>query len=213
MTTITDHSCLGFQNLTVANVPQSAEEYDTLAGKPGVCLEDAIDNTLYRSWNAEFRKGMSESLAKSESFPRIVEKQSNPKKDGSTTPIYESEKKHLGRYLAAQVEAGNKPEDVMKSLTPLAQAVANSLKFDPKPSARGGSGVGKEFHNALNSYLAGVGDTEDNRKSFASKIEALNPGFIVALDENGVPTNDGLAAGIKANSERKAKESVAELAA
>ena len=50
---------LGFTKLKF-NGPGTVEDYDRAAGKVGACLEDAVDNTIYRStlpeWQAAFAK-------------------------------------------------------------------------------------------------------------------------------------------------------------
>src|SRR5437660_12881398 len=46
------------------NGPSTVEEYDQAAGRVGACLEDAIDNTIYRStlpeWQGSFAKKLTE---------------------------------------------------------------------------------------------------------------------------------------------------------
>lgn len=52
-------------SLTVAiPVPESIEEYDTLAGKQGLCLASAVDNVVYRNVLNDFRYYFCEEFEK-----------------------------------------------------------------------------------------------------------------------------------------------------
>lgn len=55
-------------------VPESIDEYDTLAGKPGLCLVSAVDNVVYRNVLNDFRYYFCEEFEKAAlaEFPGYV---------------------------------------------------------------------------------------------------------------------------------------------
>ena len=202
MKTITDHNALGFSNLVVNGVPESAEEFDTIAGKSGACVEEAISNVLYRGWNAEFRKGVQKAIKDTTGFERLVVKQGPPKKDGTTSPIYESEADYVKRYLAQEVGLGKTKDAVMADLNGIAIGVAKSLKFDPKPSTRS-TGPGKEWEAAAQSTLSSINNDPARVAKLVAKLEGLNEGMEITVGEDGLVSVEELAKALKTNAARE----------
>lgn len=105
-------------------VPDSVEEYNNLAPKrSNPCLEDAVQNTLYRSVFNRFRDRLCEALEKYSKLERV---NSGTKEE----PKYEAEGVYIRKVLAHLATArGLDPaakatkDQLIKELTPLAQTV------------------------------------------------------------------------------------------
>src|SRR5580765_8171411 len=61
------------------NGPESVEEYDQKAKKPGQCLEDAINNTIYRGTLPEWQDEFARVLAKETGVAREVDAEATAK--------------------------------------------------------------------------------------------------------------------------------------
>ena len=138
------------------SVTETAEEFDILAGKVGACVEEAISNVIYRGWNATFRENFVDALEKQTGIARRLDdkamaKATPRKSDGKIADIYES----AGSYYAfVQAQTSTTPKDHQS----LAEKVAASIAFDPKPSART-SKPGKELVAAADAIIAKGAET------------------------------------------------------
>lgn len=208
------NTCLGFK-LSVS-VPSDTEEFDKLAGKPGAALDEANNNVLYRGWNAEFRQTFLEKMETETKVPWPVDKKKTEagkaRADGTKSEVLVSH----GDYFDLLVAKGF----TVEQMTPIAVEVAKEIAFDPAASPRSGGKIGKEFLTAADQML--LPEFRDKLAGRIAKLESLNPGLKIALDDKGdeakgvapdatLPSRDTLAKAIKVNADRKYR--IAQLAA
>lgn len=205
---IIQNKCLGF-NLSVT-VPDSVEDFDKAAGKPGAALGEAIKNVIYRGWNAEFRRAFLERMEKDSEIPWPVDQKKTDaqpdRKDGKPkTPVHIPE----GDYFDL-LKAKGYTQDQM---APIAVEVAAGIAFDPAAAEGGGGRIGKEYLTAAEDVIkSGV----ERVTRVKSKLEQSNPGLTVDLDPATADVKNeehvkALARAIKTNADRKAREALAEL--
>lgn len=189
----------------IVAVPASVEEYDALAPKrTDACLVDAVANTMYRGGHPVIRDAFVEAVAAKTGIARRVKKQGPPKKDGTTSPIYESE----GEYIKF-VLANKKPDGtpwVLSEFQPEMDAAAATYTFNPAESESSGGPVGKEYMDLAAQMLA---QTDKIAHRVAALVK-LNPGLTVDSTD-GVYDQKSLARGLAANAARKAREEFSEL--
>lgn len=198
---------LGFE-LSVT-VPDSVEDFDKLAGKPGAALTEAINNVIYRGWNNDFRATFLERVEKETKVAWPVDQkktdaQPERKDKKPKTPILIPE----GDYLDLVIAAGYTREQLL----PIAVEVAAEITFDPKSEGRGTGKVGKQFLEAAEQVLS---KDDAHVAKVVGNLERLNPGLKVALDDEkveGRPSKETLAKAIKVNEDRKRADNMAELA-
>ena len=164
-------STLGFK-LNV-QVPETVEEFDTLAKAVGAALEYANRNVLYRSVFAKFRASLSEAVENQTSIPRKTEQTGKKVKDdeGNDTDedqerYCESEKIYFDRVVAKLVKTGEfeNKELAAASFGALAQKTIDTIAFDPSEPERAASGPRK----VAKSYVELAQKASDN-----GKLEAL----------------------------------------
>lgn len=217
-TTARNNTTLGLSVL-VPGVPVTCEGYNELAaprtGNP--CLEDAVNSTIYRSWNTEFRETFVDKVAevlKAEAvasadgneeagkpFDRAIVKYGPDKKDAETgkmvqgNPVYEQDGAFLDRILGI----ANKKVTEFQSV---ADEVAAGIAFDPSPSTRTG-----RLPKAIEELLEKLHKekTPEQLVTIAANIERLNPGVRVPVAD-GVVDRQALGRGLKLNAERAARE-------
>ena len=162
MKTIQNTSC-GFT--FPVSVPESADEFDRLAGRPGACLDEAISNVTYRGVNHDFRKEMCDALeTQLEDFERAFEIKVNEKTGKETKVHTEKELAFINRALAD----GHATEE---ELNKIAQQVAATLEFDPSPSKRAKK-VDKQIVAMAEGILAAIEAGSTTPDVVKSKIEA-----------------------------------------
>jgi hypothetical protein len=136
---------LGF-NVTVS-VPSSVEENDSLAGKVGATLDDAVDNVVYRSGDGlpAFREALANGIEVATGIKRVSEPvmtkatadtPAQQKKDEQGELVFkytESEADYIDRVLA---QTGRSRESFIDQAT----AAQTSVKYDPKASERSAAG-------------------------------------------------------------------------
>jgi len=67
------------------NVPETVEEYDQLAKKPGMCLEDATDNVIYRGVLPQFWAALATALNAEYGIPfKMKDHPTKKEADGKT---------------------------------------------------------------------------------------------------------------------------------
>lgn len=94
--------CVGV-NYTIS-VPETAAEFDALAKREGACVEEAINNTIYRGTNADFRDAYLGALCEKYSYTRPTEPDKSGAKDAQGNPrlvFVNSEKKEIDIIIAA----------------------------------------------------------------------------------------------------------------
>jgi hypothetical protein len=185
--------------------PSTVAEYDALAPKrTDACLTDAIANTMYRGGHPVIRDKFVELVAAHTGIARRVAKQGPPKKDGTTSPIYESEGKYIAFVLA------NKKEDgtpwVLSEFQPLMDEAAATYTFNPAEAESSGGPVGKEYMDLAAQMLAQT----DKIAHRVAALEKLNPGLSIEA-KDGAYDQKSLARGLAANAARKAREEFNEL--
>ncbi len=194
------------------SVPETAEEYDKLAGETNACVEDAVNQIVMHKTLSKFRDKFAEALEKSLtvdgvcSIPWPEDKEATakatPKKDGTVTAVHITPKDY---FKLVQAKEG-KPASAYQHL---ADTVSASLTFDPSESERAGGRVSKANTAAAESLLK---DSDRTRRAI-STLEARNVGLKVEVDAEGLPTADELARAIAVDKARAAKELIDSLGA
>lgn len=160
---------LGFD--LVKSVPESIEEYDSLAKRQGACLDDAINSTLYRGTFAMFRDlflhGQEADEANGitafegvESITGIERKTKEVKSGDKTTTVYdETEGNYWKRVIAEKF--GGDADKAKAEFAAVAQEAMNRAEFDPSIAERKSSGpktVAKQYVSiATDAVNAGKG--------------------------------------------------------
>jgi len=158
--------------LTVAlTVAESVDEFDRLAGKVGACLEEAVDNIVYRGGMADFRDtflhgdaskniiGVEEETGIEREFETRELKSKNADGSANTTDVWtESEAVYFNRVKATLVKNGTYPsvEAVLAHFQDLANQVAASITFDPaaaEPKTRAPRKASKENLAIAQKYI------------------------------------------------------------
>jgi hypothetical protein len=200
-------------DLTV-QVPATLDEAKAAFGESGVLLA-AIRQTFYGPWNSAFRKAFVKLLEETTGVARRPQTRngepilSAPKKDGTRTPVLETESK----YLAFLQESGAiSPEDY----TRIGNEVAATIAFEI-PDAERQAAPAKEFVTSAKVILAKVeagaisartGEpiTED---SFTASFESSNAG--VTLESLGGFTIEGIARALQIDDKRLKAERLGSL--
>ena len=181
------------------DVPETVEEYDTLAGKIGMALADAISNCVYRSWNPAFGRAAVKRLCEKYDV-EVPQKHANgkpvfgaKKKDGTQSPILLGSQQFVKHLL----DEGTMSEDEWAEE---ATAIAKAVPFDPSESSGGGR-IKKEYLETAANILTAIENKQTTAKDFVKLIETNNPGFKV-----GEPTVENIAVAVKTDQERIANE-------
>lgn len=191
-------------------VPDSNEEFDKLAGRTNAANEDAVKYNVLHGWNTEFRSAFVEAVEKDTKVAILVDQaktdKAPKKKDGSVTNVMENDLVYFRRVLA-------ETQRTAISFQPLAQQVADSIPLQLSETARAGR-IGKEYTSAAEELVSKAAAGTVDLSKVVANLERLNPGLTIEIDpETSQPTVEGLAKGIKANSDRKRAEDMQELAA
>lgn len=119
------------------NVPESVEEYDSLAKKQGACLEAAIDHEVYHGTLGDVRDRFAEEVGKKHGITRreigtgVFEGEGDAKVEVTKT---EKNDVYLARVAAEKGLTGDAPfQDIADSLS---AGGANEVKFDPSVRER-----------------------------------------------------------------------------
>lgn len=185
--------------VTVRGCPESADEFDKLAGKAGAALMEAVNNVIWRKWNPEFRSKLIERLTPEfGALQNKLDKSGNPVQIGtdeeSGEAIYakETEKDYVDRI---QAEGKVSKAD----LQVIAQEVADKIPFDPSTSE---STPAKKFVDAAENVLARVKAGEKSISDIVAKLKGRNAGMI--LSDN--PDVNELAAALRDDEARAIAE-------
>jgi hypothetical protein len=121
----------------------SVEEYDAAAGRTGACLEDAVNNTIYRSTLPEWQNAFGKLLQEKTGIPREIDPKATAqvkeraKNPGETKAVPERFRTYNTRVRKLYAGAdGDKEGDPAKiaELQTWAQEVATSITVDPSPA-------------------------------------------------------------------------------
>jgi hypothetical protein len=170
-------------------VPENAAEFDQLAKREGACVEEAVNNVLYRGVLADFRSAVVAELVKETNKPLNTKPHPDGKKDtaGNILQVVdETEAKYINRVAA---ELGKNVSDFQyladRVMELKDETGAPVVAFDPTqrerkaPVAAGPTkqdianaqaliGAGREkFDKALARVSAITGKTYDNNAAFA----------------------------------------------
>jgi hypothetical protein len=123
-----EYSSLGLK--VNISVPSTVEEFDQNAKRTGACLDEAINNTVYRGVLADFREKFCEALETHTAIPRHTKDSGKKDSDGNAIMLYtESEGDYPKRAAAEQgVEVATYQH--------IADAVAAELVFDASARER-----------------------------------------------------------------------------
>lgn len=170
------------------NGPDSVEDYDRAAGKVGSCLEDAVENTIYRSTLPEFQDAFAKKVealtgqsrqVNTEATAAAKARSKNPEK---VKDIYETV-----RVFVNRATAGMSDED-KKALGQTAQEVADGISVDPSPSKRQG-GLRKDLKSKAESLLTLPPDQLESKvTTYLDYIE----GYDLDRDDQNKPTVESL---------------------
>lgn len=186
-------------------VPESVDEYNTLAKRPGnPCLDDAIDHTVYHDTLGDVRYHFAEALGKETGIER--RKKDTGELDAEKKPILKPENDGAYiNYILAQL--GKKATDFAH----LQADIMSKCAFDPSKAERIGVGgkIPKFATNAASELLAMHGKEINGKvvdaSAIAATLEGLNPEAPKTPPDTttGLPTVEGLAKLIAANEARK----------
>lgn len=207
-----EYSSLGLD--VPLSVPDSVQEFDLNAKRDGACLEEAVNNVVYRSALAEFREvflhgrkevkdsngnttapgidGVEQTTGISR---KSVEKELTSKdEDGKpkVVDVYDESEAVYFRRVCAQLAADRKQplDEIIKSFQPLASAVAASIKFDASAEARQPSGpkkLPKSYLEAAKKVIdAGKGDHVAAllKESLGREVTVSVEGLAAAMQED-----------------------------
>lgn len=177
-------------------VPESVDEFNTLAGNANACLDEATNNILYRSWLADFRSTYCEKLETTAGIERKTRDTGKKDTKGEPVLVYdESEAEFVKRVCA---EKGVE----ITAFKSLADEVAAGIAFDPKATERKTAGPKKlpKMYLEIAQKVLDAGAAEAVAAKLSGKL-----GITVA------PTLEGIAAAVKADQEAKKQQMVADL--
>lgn len=139
-------SSLGFDLKKL--VPETVEEYDSLARRVGACLDDAVNSTLYRGTFAEFRDlflmgreadGETPAFIGVEGLSGVKRLTKTEKRGEKEVEVYaETEGAYWKRVIATNF--GGDEEKAVLEFQSVAQAAMELAAFDPSVKERAPAG-------------------------------------------------------------------------
>lgn len=193
-------SSLGFQ-INVEGCPETPEEFDSMAGEPGACLDEALTNVIYRGYLNKFRTAVVAALAASFQFPTNDTDEPNPKKPGETIKKSEKDTLYVGRLLAELTKAAGSEDAAKSQIQSVFNTVASNLPFTMETIRTGGR-IGKEYLDSADNLIAQAESTGDQAtawEKFTANVQKQIPSFAFATDAStGFPTRESIAFAIKA---------------
>ena len=168
---------LGYE-LSVELPYNSVEEFDSLAGKKGACLERATQNFMAHTHNARMRKAMVEKLEEVSGIKR----ESSTDEDGKNVKYTETEQAYVSR-VEAQLMGTEEWANIRAEVTKAAQSVPVALEtireFGPNKQmvelARGLINEGRvdDFIAKHNLTLDTDWSNEENVKALAVEVKRI----------------------------------------
>lgn len=205
-------------------VPETVEEFDTLAGKVGACLESAIANEIYRGTNAEFRSAFIDALPEATGIQRNAiatgETEEIEDEDGNKSTVevtkLEDEGKYFDRVCAElgidKSDSAAKQARFQDIIDKLYADEKTSWSFDPSPAKRksGARKPAKLTKSALETAAYVISLGEENLQTVVANLK--KNGFEVVVDPEKGITQQNLATAIwmheraKATAAKRAQE-------
>ena len=172
------------------NGPSSVDEYDQKATKAGQCLEDAVNNTIYRGTLPEWQEEFAKVLAQKTSIAREVDAAATAKlkerAKGEVRDLPERFKIYNARVKATWANGDEAKE---KDLQAWAQETADRIEVDPSPTQR----VSAAQKGDLTKADDVLDHDADYIESKVSKMLAKVPDFALARDDENKPERTSLA--------------------
>lgn len=126
-------------------VPKTVEAFDALAGKPGACLKEGIDNIIFRGVLTKSRAAFCAAVEAGTKIPRKTKEKGKTKDAaGNEVPKFvfdETEGDYIERVLATLATQRGVTEVPESELQPYADALGfggtAEVKFDPRAKEPG----------------------------------------------------------------------------
>ena len=184
----------------VATGPETVEEYDQKAGKPGTCLEDAVDNEIFRGWIPSFWAKAIPALIEKYNFERGVDEKATAKaKERAKTPEAAEKVKpqpeKFSSYMARLEASLGQDKEAHKELEATLKSIAAGIEIDPSPSSRE-KGPGRENIEKAESLLSLETDVMEAKVS--NLLNVVGEFDLERDADSGKPTVDSLARLVKA---------------
>ncbi len=184
--------------------PDSVEEYDKVAGGPGKCLEDAVDNEIFRGTIPAFWKAAIPKVAELTGIALGTDEKATEKaRQRAKTPEAAAAVKNVDEKFSSyitRVEASlGDDKDAHKELEELLKSVALETAIDPSPSNRE-RGPGKDYLDKADKVLALSDDQIEEKVSKWTAIAGWSEADL-SRDENGKPERESLAKLAKATAD------------
>jgi hypothetical protein len=168
--------------------PDTVEDYDRAAGKTGSCLEDAVENTIYRSTLPEWQDAFAKQVEQLTGQTRQVNAEATAAaKSRSKNPDKVKDIMETVRVFVNRATAGMSDAD-KAALAKTAQETADGIVVDPAPSKRQG-GLRKDLKAKAESLLTLPTDQLESKiTGYLDQIE----GYDLERDEANKPTVESL---------------------
>lgn len=184
-------------------VPETAEEYDSMAGKVGACVESANKNVIYRQCNAQFRAKFCELVEDETGIERatkVTGTKTTKDDDGNETTeeiigYAETEKVYLDRVYAEEGLADE--AQIVSRFGDLIEQAQDATTFDPKEreAAAPRSKKPKKIHRDTAEAIAEQAG-EEGLEHVAGKLAE-------ELDLEVEPTVEGIAEALQIRENRR----------
>ena len=175
----------------------SVEEYDEAAGRQGAALEDAVNNTIYRSTLPEWQAAFGKVLEERTGIPREIDQEatarvkSRAKDPGNTRDVPERFRTYNNRVRKLYAGADGDTEgdsDKLAELQQWAQEIATGIQVDPSPARISAVNKGD---------LIKAEDVLDHDAEYieqkVQKFLAAIPDFELVRDDDNKPEKQSLA--------------------
>lgn len=185
-------------NYTI-EVPTTAEEFDSLAGRVGACVEEANSNVIYRGTNADFRGEYLAALMAKYTYER-PKTQDGDKKNEDGTPklkFVNAEGKDIDLLIAANNVSEADQQAVADSvMTSVDKDGKPLVSFDPSERVRApkADAIGKQDMETALSFLNG---DEATLRKVLKNIKKQG-GVEINLTDDKAANQLAIAKGIKA---------------
>lgn len=172
------------------SVPETAEEFDSLAKRPGACVEEAVSNVIYRGTNADFRGAYLDKLVEHTGIQRPTKEHPEGVKDaeGNVKQVFvNSEGKDIDLIVAQAKLSDEQCQSIASTI---------SVTFDPSERERKVKepNAGKQDLELAAGLLSG---DPDKLKKAIKNIKKVG-GVDVVLGDDAEANKKAIALGLKA---------------
>lgn len=190
--------CVGV-NYTIS-IPETAAEFDSLAKREGACVDEAVNNVIYRGTNADFRSAYLDALIAKTGIERELVDDPSGKKDekGAVKQVPKNSEGKDVDIIVAQAgldEAAQQAiaDEVMSAKDDKGNAL---VSFDPSARVRAPreAAIGKQDLETALSFLTG----DQAKLTKVIKNIKKQGGVEVVLTGDQAVDQRAIAAGIKA---------------